>query len=102
MSEMPSIVQLNTILKDEGFALISINLDENQEKVVPQVISELHINFPVYNDNEEQLVKAFNVVALPYSVIIDKNQKVVRSESGERDWASDTIIKEFRALLKNP
>ena len=57
------------------------------------------MNFPVYNDSSEALAKAFQVVALPLTVILDRNLKVVRKESGARDWASDDTIKEIQNIL---
>lgn len=100
MEEMPTIVKLNNMLKDEGFAIVSINLDEEPEKVLPSVISQLGLTFPVFLDSKEELSKAFNVTGLPFNVIIDRNLNIVRTESGARDWTAEPVVAELRSLLK--
>lgn len=99
VEEMPSIIALNNLLKDDGFVVVSVNFDDNPEKEVPLLIQALKLNFPVYTDKEEALASAFNVVALPLTVVADRDQNIVLTESGARDWASDSIIKEMRELL---
>ncbi len=98
--EMESIVKLNSILKAEGLEVISINIDENPAKIVPSMVAKLKLNFPVYTDEDETIAKTFNVVAIPYSIVADRKMKVVWSESGERDWASTTVLAEIKKLLK--
>ncbi len=102
IEEMPSIVKLNTALRDKGFEILSINLDDNPEKTIPQVVDELKMNFPVYNDSNEALAKTFQVVALPLTVILDRQLNVVRKESGARDWASDDTIRELQSIIGTP
>ncbi len=100
MAEMPSMVKLYDALHDEGFEMISINVDDDPEKVVPTIVSKFHIKFPIYRDTDESVSKAFEIVAIPFNALIDKKSKVIFSESGERNWFSDEIIAEVRKHLK--
>lgn len=100
MAEMPSIQKLYSTLKDEGFEVIGVNVDESPEKVVPMINKRLGLTFQSYTDVDGKISEAFNVVAIPYSIVAGRNQSVVWAESGERDWASEQVIAEIRALLK--
>lgn len=100
MEEMPSIVKLQQTLGPSGFAVVSVNVDEDPDKKVPKIIERFKIPFPVYVDKSEKLAAAFNVVAIPYNIVAGPDQKVAWTESGERDWASEDVLKEFRQLIK--
>jgi thiol-disulfide isomerase/thioredoxin len=100
MSEMPSIQKLYTTLKSEGLEVIAINVDENPKSVVPVVTQKLGLNFKVFVDIDGILSQKFEVVALPYSIVVDRNFNVVWSEAGERDWASPQVLDEMRKFLK--
>lgn len=100
MEEMPSIVELRNKLAPEGFEVVSINVDDEPEKIVPKIVEKFKIPFPVYRDQGEKLAETFNVVAIPYNIIIDKHLNISWMESGERNWASQEIIERIRSLLK--
>lgn len=98
--EMPSIVKLYEMLKAEGFEVLSINVDDEPEKVVPELVKKLKMQFPVYKEIDSELSKKFNVLAIPYSAMLDKKLQIVWAESGERDWSSEEIISEVKRLAK--
>lgn len=100
MDEMPSIQKLYEQFKDQGLEVLAINVDESPEKVVPQVVSKLKLTFPIFTDPDGELSRAFDVVAIPFSVVADRKQNIVWAESGERDWASEGVVGEVRKLLK--
>ncbi len=94
------MVKLYEKLRADGFEIVSVNVDEQPEKTVPAVIEKLHLNFPIYTDPEENLTRQFNVVAIPFSAVVDRKLRVIWAESGERDWASSKVISEIKDLLK--
>ena len=100
MAEMPSMVKLYEMLHGEGFDMVSINVDEEPEKVLPAVIEKFHIKFPIYRDSDESVAKFFEIVAIPFNALLDKKMKIIFSESGERNWVSDDVITEIRKNLK--
>ena len=99
MAEMPSIQKLYDTYKSKGLEVIAVNLDDNPDRVVASVVKRLGITFPVYLDTDGELNRIFNVVAIPFNVVADRNQKIIWSESGERDWASDEVQAEIKKLL---
>jgi thiol-disulfide isomerase/thioredoxin len=99
MAEMPSIQKLYDTLKSDGFIVVSVNVDDNPDKVIPPIVDKMHLSFPIFTDRDGELSKYFDVMAIPFSVMIGKDSKVVWSEAGERDWASDSVIMEIRKIL---
>lgn len=86
MEEMPSIVQLRDAYKDKGFEVVGVNLDENSATVVPKAIKQLKIQFPVFQDPENKIAEYFDVHAIPLSVVLNKDRKILYIENGERNW----------------
>ena len=96
MTEMPSIVKLRGAYHDRGFEVAAVNVDENPETVLPPTLKRLAITFPIFLDHNGHLSELFDVHAIPLTVIMDKNRKVLMMESGEEDWDGP----EFRAKLE--
>lgn len=101
MAEMPSIQKLYDQLKGEGLEVVAINVDDNPQKVVPEIVKALGLTFPIYTEKDNVASKAFEVVAIPYSVVADRKLKIVWAESGEKDWSTAKVIGEIRDLLKS-
>ena len=99
MVEMPSIVRLQHHYAAKGFAVIPINVDDNPETVLPSTLKKLGIDFPVYIDEGQKLAETFDVHAIPLTVIIDKNLKVLFIESGERNWNGDDFHADLEKWL---
>lgn len=100
MAEMPSIQKLYETVKDDGFEVVGVNVDENPETVVPAITKKLHLTFKNYTDVDGKISDAYNVVAIPFNIVAGRKQDIRWAESGERDWASDKVVAEIRALLK--
>lgn len=100
MSEMPSIQKLYDRFKGQGLEVIAVNVDENPKSVVPAIVQKLGLNFKVFIDIDGALSQKFEVVALPFSIVVDRNFNVVWSEAGERDWASAQVQEEMSRILK--
>jgi thiol-disulfide isomerase/thioredoxin len=86
MEEMPSIVKLRDDYKDKGFEVVGVNLDENGEAVVPKAVKQLKIQFPVFQDPDNKIAEYFDVHAIPLSVVLNKDRKILYIENGERNW----------------
>lgn len=99
MAEMPSIQALYARYHTQGFDVVAINVDDEPEKVAPRIIKKFNLEFNIYTDRDESVSEFFNVVAIPFNVVLDKNLKVAWSESGERDWMSNESQAEIQKLL---
>lgn len=91
MEEMPSLVALREQYASKGFEILAINVDENPNQVVPNTVNKLGIKFPIFTDKNNALAELFDVHAIPLTVIIDKDRKILLIEPGGRDWGSEDI-----------
>lgn len=96
MIEMPSIVALREQYKERGFEVISINVDENPTAVLSKTISKYGMKFPIFIDPQGTLANLFNLQAIPLTLLLDANRKVLLSIDGEYDWNHE----DFRARLE--
>jgi peroxiredoxin len=91
MEEMPSIVALREKYKAQGFEVLAVNVDENPTQAAPPTAKKLGMNFPIFTDKSNALAEMFDVHAIPLTVIINKDRKILYVESGGRDWNAEDI-----------
>ena len=101
MEEMDSLVKLRENYKDKGFEILGVNLDENPASMVPKVSKQYGIEFPVFVDPEGKLAELFNVRAIPLSVVINSERKILLVKDGEQDWFAPEMRSELEHWL-NP
>jgi thiol-disulfide isomerase/thioredoxin len=91
VQEMPSILKLRAAYHAKGFEIVAINLDEEPDKAIPRMIKKLKLDFPVYNDPEGKIAEIFDIHAIPLTVILDSNRKILMIENSELDWDSPEV-----------
>lgn len=96
--EMPSMQKLYRELSDEGLAMVAIT-DEDPDTVRKFLEVTGTYSFPILLDTDGTLFRRLNVQALPMTLVLDKDKKVVLEHFGGYDWADPEIVEKFRALL---
>jgi len=99
MVEMPSIVKLWNEFHGQGFEVLAVNVDENPDAVIPALSNKLHMEFPIFIDKDQALGNLFDVRAIPMSLIIDHNRKILFIDTGERDWSSSEVREQLKQWL---
>jgi thiol-disulfide isomerase/thioredoxin len=64
------------------YQVITIAVKSGSNKEINNYLQEHHLNFKVYNDNDSNLSRKFNVNVFPTTFIYDKNKNLVFSEVG--------------------
>lgn len=67
----PSLNRLHNELKNQGFEVVAINLDENKNDAL-EFLQNTPVDFSVVYDGEGKCPEAFKVMGMPASYIIDK------------------------------
>ncbi len=90
--EMPWFVEFQRKYKDQGFTVLAVSLDEELDGVKP-FAEEYKLNFPVLLGSDEVADKFGGIVALPTTMIIDKQGRIVNRHTGlvGRDDYEDEI-----------
>ena len=84
LMEIPQLVNLHEKYKDQGFEVVSINVDDPEGGIVGQIYSVYNINYEVFLGSDATMAKFGNVQALPTSFFIDKTGKILDKIEGLR------------------
>jgi len=99
MSEMPSLVKLRETFQNRGFEVIGINVDDNPVNIVPKTMKEFKLRFPIFQDLSGELSDLFDVHAIPLTVVMDQQRKVLLVHDGGRDWNSKEVQSQMERWL---
>jgi thiol-disulfide isomerase/thioredoxin len=91
--ELPELQKLSADLVDEGFALITINMDQSPIQGA-RFLQRYDIDVPVYR-MDPRAIQALGVSSLPTNVLIDREGRPVQIYEGY----SPEVPKEIRRLV---
>ena len=70
--EMPLLNDLHAKYEPLGFTVIGVNVEE-QEKNARGFLRNFPVDFPILLDNRNQVSKLYEVIAMPTSVVVDRD-----------------------------
>jgi peroxiredoxin len=97
--EMPLLEVLYEKYGDLGFVLLGINVEEDSTKA-DELLKEIPVTFPVLYDNKNEVTKLYNVVAMPSTVIIDRDGKMRFLHRGYLPGYEEEYAKQVKALIR--
>jgi len=83
--EMPSMEKLHQKFKDRDFAMIAVNLQESPSKVI-KFFKEYKLTFTALLDTTGDVGAGFGIRAIPTTLILDKNGRLIGKVFGPREW----------------
>jgi len=96
---MPSLVRLYNELKDAGFDLLAINVQEKRD-VVQEYVHNAKLPFPVLLDSDGRVSSNYGIRAHPAHFLINRKGELIALAMGARDWASPEKLRFVRTLLE--
>ena len=103
VEEMPSLDRLQTRLRNEGLAVVTVSVDREGASVVKPFLKKHRLTrLKAYLDPQHDLMDQFGNAGLPTTVLIDKQGRVVGKMSGGADWNSAAAIALIRYYLRPP
>jgi peroxiredoxin len=87
-------------LKEDGFVLLTINIEPNGRQTVPEFLAQNPHSFPVLFDVQGSVHKRYGVFKFPESFVIRKDGVIDDKVVGAIDWSHPEVIAYFRSLLK--
>jgi peroxiredoxin len=97
--EMPHLNRLYDKYRASGFMLLGVNVDDDARKAA-DVAAKLGVKFPVLLDTDKRVSRAYDVNAMPSTVVIDRDGKLRHTHRGYRDGYEDLYERQVRELLK--
>ncbi len=95
IAEMPDIDAANKILSDEEYVFLLAS-DEKHEKI--RKFTERYSEFSFQFVHMANSVYDLDVVALPTTIIINRNGEIVYDEVGAKKWDSEEMLKQLRSF----
>jgi len=97
--EIPSMNRAWHKIKDEGIAMIAINVGESADEVFA-FTGEYPIDFTVLLDQSGMVSTTWPVRGLPTTFVVDTEGNLVYQAIGGREWDADEILDVVRKLKK--
>src|SRR5205823_3631509 len=79
--EMPEFERVYGTRKTEGFTILAISVDTEREKL-DAYLKNKPVSFPVLIDKNGALSKQFGIGALPTTILVDRDGKVIHVVEG--------------------
>ncbi len=73
--EMPLLEELSSKYEPMGFTMLGVNVEEDST-AAKSMLDELGVSFPILFDNENTVSESYDVIAMPTTVIVDRDGKV--------------------------
>ena len=96
--EMPLLDDLYAKYKLAGMTLLSVNIDESSARAA-EMAHTLKVSYPVLFDDRQEVSRAFEVNAMPLTVMIDREGVVRQVFEGFKPGYEKRYAEQIRELL---
>lgn len=97
--EMPLLDELYTDYQPMGFTVLGVNVEEDSTRA-REMLKNISVTFPVLFDNQSKVSKLYNVVAMPSTVLVDRDGNVRYLHQGYKPGLEETYQQQVRALIR--
>ena len=97
--EMPLLNGLHNKYEKLGFVVLGVNVEQEQ-KLAKSFLSDTPVDFPILFDAANQVSKAYDVIAMPTTVMIDRNGKVRYIHKGYKSGDEKKYKKMVKKLVR--
>jgi thiol-disulfide isomerase/thioredoxin len=100
IKELPSLGALQQELGGDGFQVVTIAIDERDpSKIEPFLAKHGAATLPVLIDRDRTIETVAQVIALPTSLLVDREGKVKAMVTGDACWNSGTALAAVKAFI---
>ena len=97
--EMPLLSELHEQYRDLGFTVIGVNVEEDTRKA-RKLLEDAPVSFPVLFDTESVVSREYDVVAMPSTVLVDRNGRLRYLHKGYKPGLEAKYQQQVRDLLR--
>ena len=97
--EMPVLSELHDKYKDMGFTVLGVNVEENSG-AARKLLRDMPVSFPVLFDNDSTVSRKYDVVAMPSTVLVDRDGNVRYLHKGYKPGEEDIYLEKVRSLIR--
>ena len=100
--ELPSLDRLQFELGGEGLLVLAISQDRGGAAVAVPFLKKLNVNrLGLFLDSKMKLGRAFGVRGLPWTILIDRDGKMIGQLPGYAEWDSEEGLALIRHYLRD-
>jgi len=100
IEEMPSLNKLYEKYEGKGLVVLGISADRKKEAAL-KILMQTSVTYPVSLDTTGGMfIKRYTVIALPTTVIIDRNGFIKERVIGRIDFSSTAFVKKIENLMQ--
>ena len=98
--EMPLLDEMYGKYRRAGFVLLSVNIDDDKERErAVEMARTLKVSYPVLLDARKEVSKAYEVDAMPMTILIDREGVVRFVTEGYKSGYEKRYTEKLRELL---
>ena len=97
--EMPILSDLHERYKSLGFTVLGINVEEDSTDA-RRLLGKMPVSFPVLLDNTSSVSKQYDVVAMPSTVLVDRNGNMRYLHKGYKPGLEEQYLRQVRELIR--
>ena len=97
VNELPALARLASFAP--GIRVVTVDTGDKDTVDAAAFLKEHNAgNLAPYRDNEKVMMKSFTAFALPMTVLIDPQGKIVAKAAGPADWGTPEAVKYFKRI----
>jgi len=97
--EMPLLEAMYKKYNDLGFVLLGVNVEEDSSKA-GELLREIPVSFPILFDNKNDVTKLYKVVAMPSTIMVDRDGNMRYLHRGYLPGYEAEYIKQIKELVR--
>jgi peroxiredoxin len=97
--EMPLLEELHQRYAPLGFTLLGINVEEDSS-LADSFLAETPVEFPILYDRSNAVSKAYDVIAMPTTIIVDREGRVRFIHHGYKAGYENDYQDQVRTLIR--
>ena len=97
--EMPVLSELHDKYRALGFTVLGVNVETDTRKA-KKLLQELPVSFPVVFDSDSVVSKQYDVIAMPSTVLVDRNGTMRYLHRGYKPGLEDVYRQQVRELVR--
>lgn len=97
--EMPLLEDMHKKYNDLGFVLLGVNVEEDSSSA-EDLLREVPVSFPILYDPTNKVTKLYNVVAMPSTIMVDRDGNMRYLHRGYLPGYEVEYIKQIKELIR--
>ncbi len=97
--EMPLLDELHNKYKALGFTVLGVNVEQDTYQA-RKLLKDMPVSFPVLFDESSVVSKQYDVIAMPSTVLVDRNGNMRYLHKGYKPGLEEVYLEQVRELIR--